>query len=143
MMLIAILSLFILVLYLSCGEKIFTADVDCDECYSDKPGEVDLIIEVTLSGAYPSVPIVVYRGEIEENQVEYVDTVYENPYYLYVQAGRKYSVKAKYQKADRTLYAVDATKPKVLLVTDACDAECYVIEDVDLDVRIKKDYLDY
>lgn len=127
----------------SCGEKIFTGDVNCDECYTTKPDEVDLIIEVTLSGGYPEVPIVVYRGEIEENQVEYIDTVYENPYYLYVKTDRKYSVLAKYVKEDKTLYAVDATKPKVLKVTDACDEECYVIEDVNLDVRIRKDFLDY
>ena len=139
----AIVLVILTALCYSCGEKIFTGDVNCDECYTDKPDEVDLIIEVTLNGEYPEVPIVVYRGEIEENQVEYVDTVFENPYYLFVKADRKYSVKAKYEKEDKTLYAVDASKPRVLKVTDACDAECYVIEDVNLDVRIRKDFLDF
>ena len=140
---LAILLVMIMAFSGSCGEKIYTGDVDCNECYTEKPDSVDLIIEVTLSGEYPEVPIVVYRGEIEDNQVEYTDTVYENPYYLYVQADRQYSVKAKYEKENKTLYVVDGTKPKVLKVTDACDTECYVIEDADLDVRIKKDYLDY
>lgn len=139
----AIVLVIILALGYSCGEKIFTGDVNCDECYTDKPDEVDLIIEVTLNGEYPGVPIVVYRGEIEENQVEYVDTVFDNPYYLYVKVDRKYSVKAEYKKEDKTLFAVDASKPRVLKVTDACDAECYVIEDVNLDVRIRKDFLDF
>jgi hypothetical protein len=127
----------------SCDEKIYTGNVNCDECYTEKPEQVDLIIEVTLSGEYPAVPIVVYRDEMEKNQVEHSDTVYENPYYLYVKAGREYSVVARYEKTDKTLYVVDGTKPRVLKVTDACETECYVIEDVDMDVRIKKEFLDF
>jgi hypothetical protein len=127
----------------SCGEKIFTGDVNCDECYTDKPESIDLEIKVTLSGEYPEVPLVIYKGDVEDNQVEYVDTAYESPYYVNVSAGKRYSVKAKYEKDDATLYAVDGTKPKIKLVTDACDSECYVIEDATLDVSIKKAFLDY
>lgn len=140
-------SAFFLVLVMafsgSCDEKIYTGDVDCNECYTEKPDSVDLIIEATLNGEYPEVPIVVYLGEIEDKLIEYVDTIYENPYYLYVHADMQYSVVAKYEKEDRTLYVVDGTKPKVLKVADACDTECYVIEDVDLDIRIKKDFTDF
>jgi len=127
----------------SCGEKIFTGDVNCEECYTEKPDNVDLIIHVTINSEFPEVPIVIYSGNIEDNQVIQVDTVYESPYYSYVAAGKRYSVKAKYEKDDATLFAVDGTKPKVLRVTDACDSECYVIEDVTLDVRIKKSFLDF
>lgn len=127
----------------SCGEKIFTGDVNCEECYTEKPDSVDLVIHVTLNGEFQEVPIVIYKGNIEDNQVIQVDTVIESPYYWYVPAGKRYSVKASYEKDAATLFAVDGTKPKVLRVTDACDSECYVIEDVTLDVRIKKSFQDF
>lgn len=136
------LIVFIL-LSVSCDEKIFTGEVDCNECYAEKPDGVYLEIEVTLRAEFPEVPIVVYLGDIEEDQVEWIDTVYESPYYLYVEADRKYSVKAEYAREDAKLYAVDGTKPKILRVTEACEFECFVIEDELLDVTIKNDFLDF
>jgi hypothetical protein len=129
----------------SCGEKLFTSNVDCEECYAEKPENVDLIVYVTLNDEFQEVPIVIYRGDVEDDQIVQVDTVLEdeNPYYLYVPVGKRYSVKAKYEKDDATLYVVDGTKPKVLKVTDACDTECYVVEDVTLDARIKESFLDF
>jgi len=128
----------------ACGDKVFTGDVDCNECYSDKPALVDLEIYVTIPGNDSGVPLVVYRGDIEDNQVEYVDTAYESTYYLGgIQVDKWYSVKAQYKKEGKILYAVDGTKPRTLRVTDACDAECYVIENTVLDVRIKKEFEDY
>jgi hypothetical protein len=132
-----------IILSVSCDEKIFTGDVDCNECYAEKPEGVYLEIEVTLRAEFPEVPIVVYLGDIEEDQVEWIDTVYESPYYLYVEADRKYSVKAEYAREDATLYAVDGTKPKILRVTEACEFECYVIVDEMLDVTVKNDFLDF
>jgi hypothetical protein len=137
--------IFVLIVLISdsCGEKLFTGDVNCDECYQDKPEHVTLEIEATVSGEYPEIPFVVYRGDVEDNQVEFADTIYESPYYLYVEVDNKYSVRAEYKKDDATLYAIDGTKPRVLRVSDVCDTDCYVIKNVTLDVRIKKEFLNY
>jgi hypothetical protein len=140
-----LLAVLILVLLVSdsCGEKLFTGDVNCDDCYLDKPENLWIEINVTLNGEFPEIPIVVYTGNVEDNQIVYVDTVYESPYYIYVEADNKYSVKAEYKKVDATLYAVDGTKPRVLLVNDVCDSECYIVKDEVLDARIKKEFLDF
>ncbi len=132
-------------LHTACSDKIFTGNVNCDDCYTDKPQNVDLIIEVTLSGEYPEVPIAVYQGNVEDDLVISRDTVQEdnNPYYLLVTPDKRYSVIATYAKTGSVLYAVDGTKPRILKVTDACDSECYVLEDVRLNVRVKKAYLGY
>lgn len=127
----------------SCGEKLFTGDVNCDECYTDKPDYVYLEINATLNGENPAVPFVVYRGIVEDDQVEFADTLYESPYYLNVKADNMYSVKAIYKKSDATLYAIDGTKPRILLASGVCDSDCYVIKDVTLDVRIKKEFQNY
>jgi hypothetical protein len=138
-----LINIALLLLSCSCKEKVFTGNVNCDECYTDKPKEADLIIDLTINNRYHSVPIVVYKGDIEDNRIVAIDTADTTPFFVYVEVDEKYSVKAEYKKNDVTLFTVDGTKLKVKLVSDACDAECYVIEGEALDARIKKDFLDF
>jgi hypothetical protein len=140
---IAFITIVLLIITWSCDEKIFTGNVNCDDCYADRPEEADLVIDLTIDGNYPRVPIVIYHGDIEDNQIFAYDTANYTPYYVYVPVDRKYSVKAEYQKNDAKLYVIDATKIKVRVVKDACDGECYVVEKQSLDARIKKDFLNF
>ena len=55
----------LLILCGSCDEKIFTGNVNCDECYSEKPDEADLVIDLTINYKYPVVLITIYYGDIE------------------------------------------------------------------------------
>lgn len=128
---------------IACNEKIYTGDVDCDECYTDKPEKADLVLELTLSNVFTEVPVEVYEGDIEDNQLVYSDTAYESPFFVYVPANKKYAVKATYRKDEKTLHVINATKLKVLLVTDACDDNCYVIQNENVDMRIKSEYKDF
>lgn len=140
------LTLIIIILVLlswSCGEKIFTGDVDCDECYTGKPDKLDLVINVTLNSRYKFVPVTVYKGDVEDNEVVAIDTAWSSPLYVYVPVDEKYSVKAEYKKDGTTLFVIDGTKPKAKLVTNACDEECYVIVNETLEARIKKEFLDF
>lgn len=124
----------------SCNEKIFTADVNCDECYIDKPEKADLVISVTVNYKYPRVPLVIYKGNIEDNDIVAVDTADSSPYYIYVPTEQYYSVRAEYSKDTVTTYAVDGTRLKSLTVTDACDSKCYVITNEKLNVQLKKEF---
>jgi hypothetical protein len=128
---------------LSCKEKIYTGNVDCDKCYTDSPSEVDLAINLTISYKYPVVPLTVYQGDVEENHIVLTDTADSTPYYVTVPVDQRYSVKAEYKKDSTILYVVDGTKVKVKLVSDACDQECYVIEGDKLDARIKSGLSDF
>ena len=127
----------------SCGEKIFTADVNCSDCFSPEPDSVDLVVDLTINNEFTAVPLVIYRGDVEDNQVDYIDTAYASPYHLPVAVGKKYSVKAKYRRSGRILYAVDGTKIKVLLVTGTCDQDCYVIRNDRVNLQIRKNFLDF
>jgi hypothetical protein len=138
-----IAGLMIVLLPTSCGEKIFTGDVDCSECYREKPDHADLVIDLTFDADFQAVPVVVYKGDVEDNQVMCRDTAFSTPYYCYVPVNARYSVRAEYKKGASTLFAIDGTKLKILLVTDACDAECYVIRGGKLNATIKKGYLDF
>lgn len=133
----------IISLFCSCGEKVFTADVNCSDCYTPEPDSVYLEIELTINEEFKAVPLLVYKGDAEENQIEIVDTAYESPFYCYVAVGTKYAVRAKYIKSDHTLYAIDGTKIRSLLVTGTCDQDCYVIRNEKVNVKIRNRFLDF
>ena len=130
----------LLILAGSCNEKIFTADVNCDECYIDKPEKADLVIALTINYKYPRVPLVIYKGNVEDNNIVATDTADSSPYYLYVPTEEYYSVKAEYAKGSVKTYAVDGTHLKSLAVSDACDSRCYVITNEKIDVQLKKEF---
>jgi hypothetical protein len=130
-------------LFIACGEKIFTGDVNCNDCFTPKPDSAYLNIKFTINAEFSEIPFVIYRGDYEDNQVEWIDTAYEATKKVWVRTGEQYSVKAKYRKKDKTLYAIDDTKIKVLLVTDACDQECYVIRNQGINVEIRDKFLNF
>jgi hypothetical protein len=130
---------FITVLLVSCNEKIFTGNVDCDQCYVDKQENADLVIDLSVNKKYPAVPVWVYEGDVEDDNLVYSDTAYSTPYYVYVRVGRKYSVKAEYRSAEKTIYSVNGTNLKTLVVTDACDETCYIVENQTIDVKLRSE----
>jgi hypothetical protein len=128
----------------SCGEKLFTANVNCDECYYPEPDSADIEIKVTINEEFKKVPLVFYKGDVEDNQVIYRDTATSSTHYLYwVPVNHPYSVKAEYKRNGSVLYAIDGTKVKTARVSDACDGECFVIQNDVMDVEIKKDFSDF
>ena len=133
----------ICLVFSSCKEKLFTGDVNCSECYSPKPDSAYMTIKFTINKDYNEVPFILYRGDFEDNQIDWIDTSYTATKDIWVRTDQKYSVKAKYRKGDKTLYAVDGGKVKVLLVTDACDQECYVIKDETLNLEIRDIFQDF
>ncbi|MFO7369962.1 MAG: hypothetical protein R6X09_06810 [Bacteroidales bacterium] len=140
---LTLVVLFLLILAGSCDEKVYTGDVDCDECYTEKPQQADLIIDLTISNRFGNVVVNVYEGEVEDNQVVLTDTVDYTPFYAYVKVDKKYAVRAEYRKGTETLYVIDGTKLKVMSVSDACEDACYVIEGETVNATIKKEFLDF
>jgi hypothetical protein len=132
------IALILISFTISCEEKFFSEGVDCAECYQEKPEEADLIIDLTINDTYSYVPIVVYRNDFEDNDIEYIDTAYESPYYLpATPINKKYSVAAEYISGDNKIIAVDGSHLKVRHVLFACDEDCWIIEGGEMDVRLK------
>ena len=132
-----LLIVFFIFLTCSCSEKIFTEGVDCDECYRIKPDSAYLTINLTINDSYETIPLIVYRNEVEHKDTEYVDTAYESPYYLLVPVNKEYSVAAEYIKGSGKIIAIDGTNIKIRHVSSECDEDCWIIEGDELDMGLK------
>lgn len=128
---------FVFAFIFSCEESPFVFDVNCDNCYYNKPDSADLVVSLTINAENPYVPLVFYKGRVEDNVIEWVDTAYEQTLYLYSPVGEFYSIEATYKKDGKKIVAIDGDKLKTTRVSDVCDYDCYVIKGGLLDVRLK------
>jgi hypothetical protein len=126
-----------LMLLSGCQEKIFTGDVDCDQCDPDKPDSVYLYIDVTINDKYPAVPLILYREEFDKNIIDWEDTAIAEDYEIAVALNQEYSVKVEYAYESDTIYVVDATKIKAKRVSEECGDECWVVVHDRINARLK------
>lgn len=120
-----------------CQEKIFTSNVNCDECDPNKPDSAVLYIDVTINDRYPAVPLVLYREEYENNKVDWVDTSDMSDYWIWVAVDQEYSVKVEYAYDSDTIYVIDATELKAKRVSEECGDACWVVVHDRIDASLK------
>jgi hypothetical protein len=108
-------------------EEYLGPTIDCSECFREKPDSSELVIYLTVNDDHPEVPIVVYRGNVEDGQVDWIDTAREETYYLYSAVGQYYSVAAEYRVDGKTIVAIDGDKMKAKHVSEQCDHECWIV----------------
>jgi hypothetical protein len=131
-----IAGIFFLVILNNC-ETYRGITVDCDECYFNEPDSGDLIVYVTINSENTKVPLIIYKDQVDDERIEYVDTAFSSPYYLWVDLNEYYSVKAEYRKGDQIIYAIDGDKIKSRFVTETCEFDCYVVADGVINVELK------
>lgn len=127
-----------IIFLLSCETKVFTGDVDCDLCYSQKPSEVNLIFHWSQENDNDTITVHINKGTIEDG--EYVGSwdLYSNPATVRVKAGEKYSCEVMYERDGKTYWVVDGTEPKVKQVVEYCpQGDCWLVENADLYVELK------
>jgi hypothetical protein len=131
--------IFIMILLTQCerDEPFDLSSFDCSLCYQDKPEYGPLEILVTINSENHAVPIVVYRGDIENNEIEYIDTAYYWDYVVDVPVDEYYSVTAEYKDGSNTIYSVDVDKLKLQFNTKDCDEDCYYYKGGYIDVRLR------
>jgi hypothetical protein len=111
--------------------------VDCSECYSVEPDSGDLIVYLTIDSENPRVPLTIFKDQVDDQRIEYIDTAFSSPYYLYVKLNEYYSVKAEYKSGDRIIYAVDGGKIKSKFVAGSCEFDCWVITGGIINLELK------
>ena len=112
--------------------------VQCSECYQEKPEWGEFNAVVTINSENPFVPLVIYRGNVEDNIVEYVDTTWETSYWVEVPVDAYYSIAAEYKVGDKIIYAIDSDKLETEFTDKDCDEPCYYFKGGHVDVRLMK-----
>ena len=129
--------IFFLVFLAGCERNEPLESFDCATCYQDKPDWGPLQIMVTINNDNPYVPLVIYRGDIESNDIEYMDIAYSSEYTVDVPPDKYYSVTAEYKDGSKTIFAVDGDKLKMKKNIKDCDKECYYFKGGYIDVRLR------
>ena len=134
----ALIVLVLLTLAGSC-EKYLGMTVDCDDCWGFKPDSADLLIYLTINQDHPEVPIVIYRGNFEDGEVDFVDTARVSTYTLYSAVDQYYSVTAEYKVDGKTIIVVDGDVMKAKDASSSCEFECYIITDGEFSLQLKSE----
>jgi len=134
----AIIILVLLTLVGSCNEYLGIS-VDCDDCWGFKPDSADLLIYLTINQDNPEVPIVIYRGNFEDGEVDFLDTARQSTYTLYSAIDQYYSVTAEYKVDGKTIIAVDGDVMKAKNATSSCEFDCWIITDGEFSLELKSD----
>ncbi len=111
-------------------------DYDFSDCLLEEPDWEFIYIKVTINDLNPYVPIVIYRGNIESNDIEWVDTAWSSDYSIDVPLDKYYSVSAEYKLSTYKVLAIDGNEVKKVK-TNVCDEVCWYIRGKDFDVELK------
>ena len=133
---ITIISIALIVLLACERMENVSSGIDCSECYQEKPEWGIFNATVTINAENPFVPLVIYRGNVEDNDVEYVDTTWTTSYWVEVPVNAYYSVAAEYKVGNKTIFAIDGDELKSKYTENDCDEPCYYYQGGFVDVRL-------
>jgi hypothetical protein len=136
---IFLFCLFFFFIAFSCKEISSSSDCenpDYSDCNTNKPVSGQLNIKLTINSENSSVPLVIYTGKIEDNNLYDTVTVTSGSYSTSVDIDHFYSVTATYKSGNKTIIAVDGDDVKSKSNTN-CDSTCYSVQDGSIDVRLK------
>lgn len=111
-------------------------DEECvisDDCYTSKIDSGDIYIRVSQEGQN-GVPVILYNGYVEDNDIVWQDTVYQEEVILYMPVGPRYAAEAYYNKNNQTVVALDGKKFKQDKHKE-CWTNCYDFPTMSLDCR--------
>lgn len=117
-------------------ELIEIITLNCNECYTDYPNYEELKASITINEENEGVPITVYYGPYERDNVAFRDTAWNDVIYLWVETEVNFTIKADYKKNGRPYYVLDGAKLKVRKDTENCDYPCYYATGKSIDLRM-------
>jgi hypothetical protein len=130
------LLLFSVLVIVSCEDKNFESNNDpYVYCDTIEPFVGYVQIKLTVNQENQKIPLIIYRGEIDDNDVVYIDTISVSYYEIELPVDEYYSAKAEYHSGDKTIYAIDGDKlSKSYNVIG--DSTCWTIKKAKLDLNL-------
>jgi len=131
---------FVLVILSSCDRD--KPYIDCEypdysKCITLEPQYGYLDILLTFNDENSAIPVTIYYGQPEQNIVCLYDTVSSNKAEYVLPAQQYYSAKAEYKSGNKIIHAFDG-KYMEKKSYKICDSICWVVKDVELDLRLRK-----
>lgn len=122
----------------SCEQEDVDMYYNCDDCYSEYPDSSTILVYLTINEENPEVLLRYYRGDIENEIIEYTDTARNDTVGLSGCAiGEEYSVKAYYKVNNEIVIAVDSDEMTVIDAEYDCGSPCYIVQGGTLNVKLK------
>jgi hypothetical protein len=129
-------SLFVMVVIFSTQcRKRYATDCEPSTFCNQEPidsGEVHIDISYIEGGA--GIPVILYRGNIEDNEILWADTVFTNRITFYLPNKTRYAAEAYYQVGSQLYITLDGKKLKQKTTND-CGATCYSESSITLDLE--------
>jgi len=122
-----LLYLLTILFFNSCIPNLTLDEVDCSECYSDRPIEAELIVKISPNNSN-GIAVVVFKGRLESRDTVLLDTLYNSTEYIMVPIDQYYTVQAKYITDSGVVYAIDGDELKSVKITGQCNGTCWIIK---------------
>lgn len=116
-----------LLLSTSCDPQDYASP--CHNCYQDKPSEGILSVEFSYYEESPAIPVKIYIGKLEENNLYHTDTVKASAVDFWTDVGFFYTVVAEYTVDGQKILAVDGDKVDVTFDSESCAVPCWRPDD--------------
>ncbi len=125
----------------SCRQNTFYNSQDCanynySDCNTTEPLLVFLNVKLTINDENLKVPLWIYEGNADNNNLVLTDTMTTSTYSVLLPTDKFYSVKVRYKKGDKIIYAIGGDKIKKSH-TSICDSTCWSSEEGNVNVELK------
>ncbi len=120
----------------SCDEP-FIFRIDCSECYISPPDYTLVFITVNRNAENLKIPITVYYGPFEDNNIAAIDTARSNKIWISLQTNKHYTLKGEYFKNGRLYNVINGTHLRLRFDDETCDEPCYYILGNEVDLTLK------
>ncbi|HOV11664.1 MAG TPA: hypothetical protein PLT47_01725 [Bacteroidales bacterium] len=130
-----------LCLCLSCESNYISNPEDClnydySDCNTTEPSVVPLHIKLTINGENPSVPLTIFKGKLENNNIIASDTATSSSYTIWLAPDNYYTVEARYRSGNDIIYAFDGDNVKKIR-NQVCDSVCWTYQEGNVNVELK------
>jgi hypothetical protein len=126
---------FMVVIFSTQCRKRYATDCEPSTFCNQEPvdsGEVHIDISYIEGGA--GIPVILYKGNIEDNQILWTDTVFSNRVTFYLPNKTRYAAEAYYQVGNQLYITLDGKNLKQKTTND-CGATCYSEYSITLDLE--------
>lgn len=102
------------------------------ECYKQKPRQHNIFTKITINEENQVVPVTIYIGPMEENNVRYEKDLSKHVNELWLETDTYFTIVARYKLDGKTYRVVSG-----ITLSVSKTGSCYYVENTVIDLRFK------